>query len=265
MNIDAKLTAALHDIEHVHSDKNIISTKDIISLIDLTHIDGNATAHDIDGLATKAMKNQVAAICVLPKHLDYISPNINIKRATVINFPTGNKPHLEVLKTIEQTIAFKTIDEIDYVFPYQAYLAQNQRMALSYCHEAYKLCKQHQLTFKVIIETGALPSNEIIYELSQEIINRGCDFLKTSTGKITHGATIPAVFAILAAIVDNNSTCGIKVSGGIKTIEQALSYMQLAHYMFQRKLDNTNFRLGASSLLDVIQAAMTIAIPGFVA
>ena len=132
------------------------------------------------------------------------------------------------------------------------YLAGNQDLALSNCHEIYQLCKQHKLTFKVILETGALPSVESIYDLSVAIIDKGCDFLKTSTGKITTGASIPAAFSILAAIVDHDAPCGIKVSGGIKTIEQAFNYMRLAQSMLDRKLDSSWFRLGASSLLDVL-------------
>ena len=55
---------------------------------------------------------------------------------------------------------------------------------------------------------------------------------------------------MLSALVDSNASCGIKVSGGVKTTEQALTYMHLARYMLNRELDSTCFRLGASGLLD---------------
>lgn len=252
MNLKNKLAETLKTLSFSGQGNCTLSWKDIMPLIDLTLLDSTATPQNIYDLATKANSNQVAAICVLPEHLGHVSPKIKIKRATVINFPTGNQPQQQVLTTIEATATQQNVDEIDYVFPYQRYLDGNQHEALSCCHEAYQLCKQHDLTFKVIIETGALASLEIIYELSAAIIDKGCDFLKTSTGKITQGASVPAVFTMLSAIIDCKAVCGIKVSGGVKTIEQAINYMKLAQYMQNRRLDSSWFRLGASSLLDIL-------------
>jgi len=249
MNLAERLAAVVGDIDEI-----AVSPvwQEIVPLIDLTLLDPQASAEQIDTLANKAHQNKVAAICVLPEHLSYISPEISICRATVVNFPTGMQPHQEVLQAIEQVATTMQVDEIDYVFPYQMYLSGEKRQALSYYYEAYQLCKQRNLLFKVILETGAFPTSELIYEASVAILNQGCDFLKTSTGKVAIGATLPAAFSILAAIVDSGVQCGLKVSGGIKTKEQALSYMQLAQHVFDRKLDKKCFRVGASSLLDEI-------------
>lgn len=249
MNLLDRLAKALCDIDTSAMSQ---TWQDVIPLIDLTLLDSKGTADEIHTLANKAHQNKVAAICVLPEHLSSVSPEIPIKRATVINFPTGAEPHQQALATIEQIATTMQVDEIDYVFPYQDYLLGEQAQALSYCQDAFQLCKKYNLLFKVILETGALPSNEIIYEVSTAILQNGCDFLKTSTGKISTGATIPAVFSMLAAVVDSNVRCGIKVSGGIKTTEQALSYMRLAQYMLNHKLDMHCFRIGASSLLDAL-------------
>ena len=252
MNLKNKLAETLETLSFSGQGNCTLSWKDIMPLIDLTLLDSTATPQNIHDLATKANLNQVAAICVLPEHLGHVSQKIKIKRATVINFPTGNQPQQHVLATIEQTATHQNVDEIDYVFPYQRYLAGSQHEALSCCHEAYQLCKQHDLTFKVILETGALPSLEVIYDLSMAIIDTGCDFLKTSTGKIAQGASVPAVFSMLSAINDCKAVCGIKVSGGVKSIEKAIDYMKLAQYMQNRSLDSSWFRLGASGLLDVL-------------
>ncbi len=98
-----------------------------------------------------------------------------------------------------------------------------------------------------------MPSLEFIYDLSTEIINKGCDFLKTSTGKIAQGATPSAAFAMLKAIKESKTSCGLKVSGGIKQPEQAFIYMALASHLLDRDLDKSWFRIGASSLLDVLE------------
>ena len=250
MKLNDKLSTVLKELSYSGQESTPLSSKEIIPLIDLTLLDAQATAKDIQALAIKAQLHKVAAICIFPEHLDYISPEITIKRATVINFPTGNDDQHHVLSVIEQTATCKKIDEIDYVFPYQLYLSGNHKKALSQCHEALQHAKQHALTFKVILETGALPSMDVIYDLSQSILKLGPDFLKTSTGKISVGATIPAVFAMLSAIKDRRSPCGIKVSGGVKTVENALNYMQLASHMQDRKPVSSWFRLGASSLLE---------------
>lgn len=249
MNL-VSLDELLNDIAATTSVDSGMSAKDIIPLIDLTRLDTQATAQEIKALALKAEENHVAAICVLPEHLAHIPSDLHIKRATVINFPTGNQPQQQVIASLEQTILSQQVDEIDYVFSYEAYLAGDKDKAFDNYREVYALCKQHPLTVKVILETGALPSHKVIYEVSNELIHIGCDFLKTSTGKIAQGASLPAAFAILSAIVDSHSLCGIKISGGVKTKEQALSYMKLAATMLKKKVDNTWFRLGASSLLD---------------
>ena len=242
------LDKLLHDIAVNASSANGMSAKDILPLIDLTTLDSQATPNDIEALALNAAQNHMAAICVLPEHLTYVPSDLGIKRATVINFPTGNQPHHQALEAIDQTVQTQKVDEIDYVFSYQAYLSGDTNTALNKYRDIYERCKLHKLTFKVILETGALPSHDFIYNLSKELITIGCDFLKTSTGKIAQGASLPAAFAILSAIVDSQSSCGIKISGGIKTEDQALSYMKLAAIMLQRKLDSAWFRIGASTV-----------------
>lgn len=246
MTLEDRLAKTLNDLDAVTTAS---SWQDVISVIDLTLLDELATAEQLHELASKAQQYSVAALCILPKHLSDISSEISVKKATVANFPTGAQPHEQVLQNIKNIATTLHVHEIDYVFNYQAYLAGEQNLALSYCKEAYQVCKEHNLIFKVILETGALPSNDSIYEISRSILDHGCDFLKTSTGKIATGATIPAAFSMLAAIVDSGVNCGIKVSGGIKTPEQALCYMQLARQMFNHELNSKCFRIGASSLL----------------
>ena len=70
---------------------------------------------------------------------------------------------------------------------------------------------------------------------------------------MTTGATLSAATAMLTAIVDSKKTCGIKLSGGIKTIEQAQSYIVLAEDMMRVPVDKHWFRIGASTLLDLFK------------
>jgi deoxyribose-phosphate aldolase len=242
------LSLALKDARECLSITN--TREDIISLLDLTLLDTHATADDIHGLAKKAATHSVAAICIFPNHLSYLPANYPIKRATVVNFPAGNEDVSRVLASIESIATRREADEIDYVFPYQQALAGQEHEALEHCQLAYECCKRHGLTFKVILETGAFDSMEKIYQLSLSIIRQGCDFLKTSTGKIATGATPSAAFALLSAIKDSQLPCGIKFSGGVRTLEEAHLYLQLAEYMLHKRPEKTWLRIGASSLLD---------------
>jgi len=240
-SLEARLTTTLANIA-----TNTLPEQTIHSLIDLTLLNEDAPTSAIDNLVATAIQQQVAAICVFSKHLSHI-PNISpIQRATVANFPSGNESIETALATIDTAITQHHADEIDYVFPYALYLTSQKKQALALYNEANQLCKRHQRHLKVIIETGALSSLDVIYRLSRALIDQGCDMIKTSTGKIATGATIPAVFAILSAIQDSQSTCGIKISGGVKTPMQAQQFIHLAEHMLQRKADKQWFRVGTS-------------------
>lgn len=248
----------------------------IASLTDLTLLNSAASETDIKNLVINALDKRVAAICVLPQHLNLVSNAVIVSTsessdfelrsheldseietitafapalATVVNFPSGEESHDTVLRAIEHAITLHKAHEIDYVFPYQSYLAGDIKKALSSCTSAYQQTKQQGAIFKVILETGALPSLDMIYQLSLDIIENGCDFLKTSTGKIATGATLPAAFAMLKAITDTKIPCGIKISGGIKTQEQAHQYIRLAQGMTGLKLNKHWFRLGTSTMV----------------
>lgn len=230
--------------------KSIVDNQSMIRLIDLTQLNEQATTSEIQALGKKAEDCSVAAVCVLPQHLGFLAKQNTVKKATVVNFPGGDIDAKKAFNHTSQIIDQVHIDEIDYVFPYKAYLSGEKQYALRCCLQQYQLCQSNHITFKVIVETGAFPDMQSIYQLSQEIIANGCDFLKTSTGKIATGATLEAAYAILKAIQDSNASCGIKLSGGIKSKQQALQYIHLAQMMQQRLVNNNWFRLGASSLLD---------------
>ncbi|MCX7122777.1 MAG: deoxyribose-phosphate aldolase, partial [Gammaproteobacteria bacterium] len=106
---------------------------------------------------------------------------------------------------------------------------------------------------KVIIETGELKNSDLIERLSLALLEAGADFIKTSTGKAPLGATVEAATAILKALSayqrQRGLLKGLKVSGGVKTLEQAQIFMDLAADFFGLSyLQPYTFRIGASSL-----------------
>lgn len=225
-----------------------ITVEQLIQSIDLTLLDEHATTESLAQLRKDAQQNQVAALCIYMQHIPGFIAQTDIKLATVINFPNGAEPLEASLASIEEA-ALLGVAEIDYVFPYFMYLKGQTQDTLDQCHSIAQLCKKHNLVLKVILETGAFPSQQTIYTSSRELIELGCNFIKTSTGKIPVGASLSAAFAILSAIKDANTFCGIKISGGVKKPHQALHYAMLAELIIGKPICKSWFRIGASSLL----------------
>lgn len=225
------------------------SSKELIQCIDLTLLDHEASSNSLASIKEQADLHQVAAVCVYPNQLSIFNPSASYKLATVINFPHGNERLDACMTDLDKAIS-NGANEIDYVLSYQDWLAGEQKKTLEHCKYVIDACKKQNLTIKIILETGAYTSAEQIYQVSTEVILSGCDFLKTSTGKIPQGASLSAAFAMLSAIKDTKSTCGLKVSGGVKTPQQAINFAHLAELMLGKSIDNTWFRIGASSLLN---------------
>lgn len=227
-----------------------LSLDAIARLIDFTLLNEHASAEQLDAFQSKVSRFPIAAVCLYPIHLKQIQTPHTVKRATVLNFPNGEGNTAAVLNELELALQSGPIDEIDTVFPYSLYLNGEKKAALQQCQQLYAACIHHGLTFKVILETGAFTDFNELYTLCRQIIQQGCHFLKTSTGKIATGATPIAAFTILKAIQTEATKTGIKVSGGIRTLDDARFYIALAEHCLKQTADPSWFRIGASSLLD---------------
>jgi len=227
----------------------IISDEQLTHCIDLTLLNQNTSKEPLIALNDLANAHQVAAVCVFPENLMYFKLKDHIKLATVVNFPQGNDEIATCLAQIKYAMHFG-IQEIDYVVPYSLYLEGNKHQALQHTKHIVQYCKEHKLVSKVILETGAFSQLELLYELASELIELDVDFLKTSTGKTTQGASLTAVFSLLSAIKNSGKKVGIKISGGVKTPSQAKAYAHLSQLLLNRELNNHWFRIGASSLLE---------------
>lgn len=220
----------------------------LIKTIDLTLLDEKAGADALNQLFRNALIHQVAAVCTYPEHLPQNWASNGTQKATVINFPNGCDSLEQSFLQLEKAEELQA-DEIDYVFPYQRYQGKEQASALLFCEKIIQKCKDKRLTVKIILETGTFNSIESIYQLSSEVLSLGCDYIKTSTGKSRQGASLSAAFAILSSLLDTKNTGGIKISGGIKTPEQAFAYMHLAEKMMNKPVSPDWFRIGSSGLL----------------
>lgn len=258
----------------------LINSVDIIPFIDLTSLNQNDNEESITALCKNAITpfGNVAAVCVYHQFVK-LSVNLlkhtSINIATVVNFPHGESELPKILQEIESALNHQA-NEIDMVFPYRDYLNGNKKKALKTVAAARALCR-NDIKLKIIIETGKLKSLDTVKLISEELINLGVDFIKTSTGKTEHGASLEAATAILSTIKEalpkhsesgsaNNINelknnldpmllhhAGIKISGGIRTISQAQSYIQLTNEIMGKEWINPSvFRIGASGLLSEI-------------
>lgn len=231
-----------------------LSPLELISLIDLTSLNAEDTPLVIDELCQKAQSpfGNAAAVCVYPQFVKQARQKLpqEIFVASVVNFPDGDAPLSQVVSDIKKTVQAGA-DEVDVVLPYKL-LKQGQNAAviefIQTTRETY-----HNKTLKIILETGAL-TQELIYAASEFCIAADVDFIKTSTGKIATGATPESVSTILRAIHNNKSKkTGIKISGGVRSLEDALDYAALVQKILGEEwLQAKTFRIGASKLFDII-------------
>jgi deoxyribose-phosphate aldolase len=227
-----------------------ISFPELMHLVDLTCLKDKVIKDDIESLVQQGQAHQVAALCVWPSSLDWIGPNWQGRKATVVNFPHGRESTKAIQLEMDKILLHHPGSEIDYVFPYHNYWSGEKHLALNQCHAIGQHCAEYGVTFKVILETGIVKDPSLITSLAQQVIEQGADMLKTSTGKTPIGATKAAVEAICLAIKKTPYTCGLKVSGGIKTFSQAKEYLDLITKLIDKKPEASWLRFGCSQLLN---------------
>jgi deoxyribose-phosphate aldolase len=233
------------------------NAQDLLQFIDLTSLNYDDDAISINQLLSYAHSDQgnVAAICVYAKFLPLVAEFINchqlpINLATVINFPDGGINCLQIEYDIIDAINAGA-NEIDIVLPYKKLMVGDEESIINVLKTARNATKDKVL--KIIIESGELSSNHLIKLASELCIEYEADFIKTSTGKTLIGATIEAAQVILNVIKNSDSKCGLKVSGGISTLETAFEYYNLfANTLGKSELTADRFRIGTSKLVKII-------------
>lgn len=234
----------------------------ILSMIDLTTLEGGDTSEKVKNLCYKARHlhdslpgiPSVAAVCVYPtfvsvakKELD--GSNINIASVSTA-FPSGQSS-LEVKLSDTKFAIEEGADEVDMVISRGKFLAGEYNFVYDEIAAVKEVCGKAHL--KVILETGELDTLDNVRKASEIALYAGADFIKTSTGKITPAATMPVTFVMLNAIKDYYIKTGIQVgmkpAGGISISKTALQYLVMLKETLGDDWMNKNlFRFGASSL-----------------
>lgn len=196
----------------------------------------------------------VATVCVYPNFASICHDtleNEEVEIACVSACFPSSQSFIEV-KVAETALAIKDgATEIDIVIPVGKFLAGDYEGMCDEISEIKDVCGDVKL--KTILETGCLKTASNIKKASLLAMYSGADYIKTSTGKLEPAATPEAAFVMCQAIKEYYEKTGIQIgfkpAGGMKTVEDALTYYTIVKEVLGEKwLTNKMFRLGTSSL-----------------
>jgi deoxyribose-phosphate aldolase len=260
--VGVKERAARFQTRSIKKESKIDALKMILSMIDLTTLEGQDTPGKVQQLCQKAIHlhdalpdlPHVAAVCVYPTMVSVAKKALgthDINVASVATaFPSGMAPRQ--IKLEETRIAVEDgADEIDMVISRGAFLQGEYAFVFDEIAAIKEACGKAHL--KVILETGELGTLDRVRQASVLAMHAGADFIKTSTGKIQPAATLPVTLVMLQAIRDfyyeTGRMIGMKPAGGISHAKLAVHYL----VMLRETLGNAWmtpewYRFGASSL-----------------
>jgi len=250
----------------IPSGKNKELLKQLFGLIDLTTLSEQDNIENVSLLCERVNHLSedypdmpgVAAICVYPELVSVVKEKLDNPLISIASvgggFPASQTfTNIKVME-IEQAIE-QGAEEIDIVMPVGKFL----RNELEYVEYEIQVIKQRvgPVHLKVILETGSLKELSLIRKASLLSIGAGADFMKTSTGKISPGATPEAMVVMCCAIRDyynrTGKKVGIKPAGGISDTQTALLYYHIVREILGEEwLNSERFRIGASRLANRI-------------
>ncbi len=196
--------------------------KDILSKCDHTLLRPDAVWDEVRQLCDDGLRYGVASVCISPCHVSaaasYLGGRLPV--CTVVGFPSGASS--TAVKCFEAAEAIGDgADELDMVANIGWIKSGMYREVGQEIAEVKRICAKHIL--KVIIETCLLTEEEKI-EMCRVVSDSGADYIKTSTGFSTGGATFDDVRLIKANIEPH---LRIKAAGGIATLEDGETFLTL--------------------------------------
>ena len=212
--------------------------KKILSYVDHTLLAQGATWNDIKGILDDGIKYSCASCCIPASFVkdakEYVGEKVAI--CTVIGFPNGYST--TAVKCAETEDAVKNgADEIDMVINIGWLKDKKYDLLLEEIKAIKAAC--HGKILKVIIETCLLTDEEKV-KMCEIVSNSGADFIKTSTGFSTAGATLHDVQIFADNVAPHLQ---IKAAGGISSIEDAENFINIGAT-----------RLGTSRIVKIVKA-----------
>jgi deoxyribose-phosphate aldolase len=203
---------------------------EILKTVDHTLLKQDATWDNIKILCDDAIKYNTASVCISPYFVKAVKDyyNDSIKICTVIGFPNGYST--TEVKLFETKNAIQNgASEIDMVINISAVKDENFDYVLDEITQLATLCHSFDgVILKVIIETCLLTQDEIA-KMCEIVLLSSADFIKTSTGFSTNGATFEDVDFMKKTLLKlpNGESLKIKAAGGISSFEDAEKFLSL--------------------------------------
>ena len=200
-----------------------MTKQQIASMIDHTLLKATATPDEIRELCATARELGTASVCVNPCHVALAAEELKgspVKVCTVVGFPLG--ANTTAVKAFETKDAIANgADEVDMVINIGMLKDGRDDEVLAEINAIKAACAGHPL--KVIIETCLLTEEEKI-RMCDIVSQSDADFIKTSTGFSTAGATFDDVALMKAHMKPGK---GIKAAGGIASLDDAYKFIEL--------------------------------------
>ena len=197
-----------------------LNPESFVNLVDHTLLKPDSKNEDLQKLCTEAREHKFFAICVHPYHLEFCKKALEgsaVKLATVVNFPLASNLQSQVESECSEALRLGA-DEVDTVVRLTEVKNKNWDVIHSELKRLKKLCQDQVL--KVILETCLLTEYEKI-QVCKICEDTGVDFVKTSTGFSTSGATVEDI-----QLMKQHFSRGIKASGGIRDLATAEAMVQ---------------------------------------
>jgi deoxyribose-phosphate aldolase len=196
----------------------------VAALIDHTLLKAEATRSDIARICREALQYRFASVCVnsvFVKHVSEALRNSPVKTCVVVGFPLG--ANLPQVKLDEARMALEQgAQEIDMVIHIGGLKAGDDAAVRSEIESLTRLVHERGGMLKVIIETALLTEEEKVRACRAALAERA-DFVKTSTGFSTSGATIGDVQLMRREV---GREMGVKASGGVRTLDDLLAMVE---------------------------------------
>lgn len=199
-----------------------ISKEEILKKVDHTLLKQDATWAQIKEICDDAIKFNTASVCIPPSFVkeakEYVGNKMKI--CTVIGFPNGyNTTHVKEVETLDALD--NGADEIDMVINIGWVKEKKYDLIELEIKSLKSICGDHIL--KVIVETCLLTEEEKI-QMCKVVSTSGADYIKTSTGFSTNGATFDDI-----SLFSENVRKGLKIkaAGGISSFDDAVRFIDL--------------------------------------
>lgn len=199
-----------------------MDVKEMLKHVDHTQLQAFCTWEDIEKLCKEAIEFETASVCIPPSYVKMVNKNFGDKLniCTVIGFPLGYQVTAAKVAEVEEALK-QGCNEIDMVVNITDVKNGLYGKVEEEIRTVKKACGDHIL--KVIIETCYLTEEEKI-AMCKAVTNAGADYIKTSTGFGTGGATLEDVKLFKEHIGPNVK---IKAAGGVSTLQDLEAFLSL--------------------------------------